>query len=97
MKIELNPSKMTIAELTDCIAELTAQRERLLEEVREAAEINCHNAFISALDKIWDYTESGHFNVTLKIETINGRRHSIPLNMEQIGEWHLEVEQKMEQ
>lgn len=91
MKIELNPNRMTIPELTDCINELIAQRDRLLEEEREAAEVHCHNAFISAFGKIWDYTETGNFNVALEIKTVNGRRHHIPLNMEQIEEWHLEV------
>lgn len=97
MKIEVNPSKMTLDELTDCIAELTAQRERILEEEREDAEIHCHNAFISALGKVWDYTESGHFDVTLEIKTVNGRRHHIPLNMEQMEYWNIEVKRKMEQ
>lgn len=95
MKIEVNPSKMTIAELTDCIAELTAQRDRLLEKEREIAEDRCHDAFIGALGQVWDYTESGNFNVTLEIKTTNGRRHHIPLNMEQVEEWHIEVERKM--
>ena len=91
MKVELNPSRMTIDELTDCIAELSAQRDRLLKEEQEAAEIHCHNAFVSALGKVWDYTESGNFDVSLNIKTVNGRLHHIPLNMDRIEYWELEV------
>ena len=97
MKIEVNPSKMTIDELNDCIAELTTQRDRLLEQEREIAGDRCHDAFFSALRQAWDYTESGHFDVTMEIKTVNGRRHHIPLNMEQLEYWNIEVERKMEQ
>jgi hypothetical protein len=97
MKIEVNPSKMTIDELSDCIAELTAQRERLLKQECEIAGDRCHDAFYAALRQAWDYTESGLFDITLDFKTVNGRRHHIPLNMEQIEFWNIEVERKMEQ
>jgi len=43
---------MTVAELTDCITELTAQRDRLIEEERCVVEAECHDAFIEALGTI---------------------------------------------
>lgn len=96
MKIEINPNRMSLSELSDCIAELSAQRDRLLEEERETAEAECHDAFITALGQAWYYTETGNFDITLSIKVASGRRHRIPLNMEQIEEWHIEVNRKME-
>lgn len=97
MKIEINPNRMSLSELSDCIAELSAQRDRLLEEEREIAEAECHDAFITALGQAWNYTETGNFDITLSIKVASDRRHRIPLNMEQIEEWHIEVNRKMEQ
>ena len=96
MKIELNPSRMTVAELTDCIAELSEQRDRLLEEEREAVLIRCHDAFISALGEVWDCAE-GKYDIFLHIKSNPGRLHVIKLNMENIESWHLEVSKKVEQ
>lgn len=97
MKIELNPSRMTIAELNDCIAELSAQRDRLLDEEKQAIEIQCRNAFLAAFGQVWDYTETGHYNIFLNIKSVNGRRHIIPLNMEKIEEWDLGITRAAEQ
>ena len=97
MKIELNPSRMTVAELTDCIAELSAQRDRLLEEGRCVAEAECHDAFIEALGTVWGYTEEGKYDVFLHIKSNPGRTHVIKLNMENIECWHIEVSKKVEQ
>ena len=97
MKIELNPSRMTIAELTDCIAELSAQRDRLLERERNVIEGECYDAFIEALATVWNYTEEGKYDISLHIKSNPGREHRIRLNMENIESWHIEVSKKVEQ
>lgn len=97
MKIELNPSRMSIEELNDAIAELTTQRERIREDVRMNAEIDCHEAVIEMLGSVWEHTESGPFDVKLKIKTVNGREYRIPLNQDKVEYWELEVTYKTEQ
>lgn len=93
MKIELNPNRMTVAELNDCIAELTAQRDRLLEEECEAISGRCHDAVIEMLGKVWEFTDCGRipWGVELYIKPTNGREHHIKLDMSSIQEWHIEV------
>ena len=93
MKIELNPSRMTVAELTDCIAELTAQRDRLIEQESETICEQCHDAVIEMLGKVWEFTDCGKvpWGVTLYIKPSNGREHRIKLDMASIQEWHIEV------
>lgn len=94
MKIELNPNRMTVPELTDCINELIAQRDRLLEEERQFAEEQCHDAMIQALGQVWEYTETGNFDATLYIQNTSGRTHRIPLNMRAVAEWHIDITRK---
>ena len=93
MKIELNPNRMTVAELNDCIAELTAHRDRLLEEECEAISGRCHDAVIEMLGKVWEFTDCGKipWGVELHIKPTNGREHHIKLDMSSIQEWHIEV------
>lgn len=93
MKIELNPSRMTVTELNDCIAELTAQRDRIIEQVRETISDQCHDAVIEMLGKVWEFTDCGEvpWNVELHIKPSNGREHRIKLDMSSIQEWHIEV------
>ena len=97
MKIELNPSRMTISELNDCITKLTAQRDRFLEGARMSAEIDCHDAVIEMFGSVWEHTESGPFDVKLKIKTTHGREYRIPLNQDNVEYWELEVTYKTEQ
>jgi hypothetical protein len=94
MKIELNPSRMTVEELNDAIAELTAQRERIREGARMSAEIDCYDAIIEMFGSVWEHTESGPFDVKLKIKTVNGREYRIPLNQDKVEYWELEVSYK---
>ena len=93
MKIELNPSRMTVAELNDCIAELTAQRDRIMEEERETISEQCHNAVIEMLGKIWEFTDCGKvpWGVALCVKPSDGRKFRIKLDMASIQEWHVEV------
>lgn len=93
MKIELNPNRMTIAELNDCIAELTAQRDRLQEIDRLNVDEQCHDAVIDMMGKLWDFTdrEENPWEVTLCIKTSHGREHRIKMDMDSIEEWHVEV------
>ena len=93
MKIELNPSRMTVAELNDCIAELIAQRDRIMEQKRETISEQCHDAVIEMLGKIWGFTDCGKvpWGVELYIKPTHGREHHIKLDMSSIQEWHIEI------
>lgn len=93
MKIELNPNRMTIAELNDCIAELTAQRDRLQEIDRQNVCEQCHDAVIDMMGKLWEFTDRNEnpWEVTLFIRTSNNRTHRIKMDMDSIEEWHVEV------
>ena len=93
MKVELNPTRMTVAELNDCIAELTAQRDRIMEQEREVINEQCHDAVIEMLGKVWEFTDCGKvpWGVKLYIKPTNGREHHIKLDMSSIQEWHIEV------
>jgi len=93
MKIELNPNRMTIAELNDCIAELTAQRDHLIEQECDAISEQCHDAVIEMLGKIWEFTDCGKvpWGVELYVKPTHGREHRIKLDMASIQEWHIEV------
>ena len=93
MKIELNPNRMTIAELNDCIAELTAQRDRLQEIDRQNVCEQCHDAVIDMMGKLCEFTDRNEnpWEVTLFIRTNNNRTHRIKMDMESIEEWHVEV------
>lgn len=98
MKIELNPSRMTVAELNDCITELTAQRDRIMEEGRSKVEHKLHDAVIEMMGTIWDYTDDrGPFDVVLTIKPTHGREHRIHMDMASIEEWGLEVSYRPEQ
>lgn len=93
MKVELNPNRMTIAELNDCIAELIAQRDRLQEIDRLNVDEQCRVAVLDLLGKLWDFTDRNEnpWDVTLCIKTNRGREHRIKMDMDSIEEWHVEV------
>lgn len=93
MKIELNPGRMTIDELTCCIAELTAQRDRIMEQESKVISEQCHDAVIEMLGKIWEFTDARAvpWSVELYIKPTHGREHRIKLDMASIQEWHVEV------
>lgn len=88
MKIELNPSHMSIKELTDCIAELSAQRERLIEERREEVEGCCYEIFLDALVHILDAAGDDH-DITLILKGNHTRAYDIPLT--DLEHWDIEV------
>lgn len=92
MKLELNPNKMTISELTDCIKELSAQRIRLVEEKRQQVELALNVEMVKFLN---DVNESNHI-CYLNIRVKSGRKYRVPLNMYAIKEWQIEVEAQNE-
>ena len=92
MKLELNPSKMTVAELTDCIKELSVQRERLIEEERQQVEFALNVEMAKVLS---DVNNSNHI-CYLRIQFKNGRKHRVPLNLNAFKEWQIEVEAQSE-
>ena len=93
MKIELNPNSMTISELNDCIAEFTAERDRLQELERKKILEQCHDAVIDMMGTIWKFTERDEnpWEVILSIKAANGRAHHIKMDMASIEEWNIEV------
>lgn len=93
MKIELNPNRMTVSELNDCIAELIAQRDRLQEIDRQNICDQCHDAVINMMGTLWEFTECSEnpWDVTLYIKPTHGREHRIKMDMASIEEWHVEV------
>ena len=92
MKIELNSSRMTIDELTDCINELSAQRARLIEEQRSSAEFALTLAFTEFLVAV----EKTGFDVKLNVKTSTGRTRRMTLTPESIESWGLLVTPKEE-
>lgn len=88
MKLELNPNKMTISELTDCIKELSAQRARLVEEKRQQVELALNVEMTKFLNDVNDSNHICYLNIRVK----NGRKYRMPLNMYAIKEWQIEVE-----
>ena len=88
MKIELNPNKMTISELTDCIKELSAQRIRLVEEKRQQVELALNVEMAKFLNDVNDSNHFCYLNILVK----SGRKYRIPLNMYAIKEWQIGVE-----
>ena len=94
MKIELNPNSMTISELNDCIAEFTAERDRLQELERKKILEQCHDAVIDMMGTIWKFTERDEnpWEVILSIKAAaSGRTHCLKMNMASIEEWNIEV------
>ena len=90
MKIELNPERMTVSELNDCIAELMAQRDRVLEENRKAIEQEVNMDFMEMWAKAQDYAK--HYDMKLNITTTRGRSYHISLDAKTIKEWCISVE-----
>ena len=82
MKIELNPNKMTVEELNDTIKELTAQRDRILENKRQAIAMQLNLQLNDVFESIYDDT----YNYCLYIRLKNGRRYRIPLDSQQLEE-----------
>ena len=89
MKIELNPERMTMSELNDCIAELIAQRDRILEENRKAIEQEVNLNFMDAWAKAQDYAK--HYEMELNVTLTRGRSYRIPLDAKAIKEWCINV------
>lgn len=90
MKIELNPERMTVNELNDCIAELMAQRDRVLEENRKEIEQEVNLNFMEAWAKAQEYVE--HYTMELNVTLMRGRSYRIPLDARAIKEWCINVE-----
>lgn len=93
MKIELNPNSMTISELNDCIAEFTAERDRLQELEQKKILEQCNDAVIDMMGTIFKFTERDEnpWEVILSIKTASGRTHCIKMDMTNIKDWNIEV------
>lgn len=92
MKIEINPSRMSLEELNDAIMELSAHRDRLMEEQRHEIEKFCCDAFGEALALIGVNTRE--YDITLNIQPRGRREYRIPLHIPLT--WNIEVERKSE-
>lgn len=92
MKLELNPNKMTVEELTDAINELSAQRARIVEEKRQSVETALTLEMVAFLR---DVNES-NYECQLVVRTKGNRQYRVPLNIEAIGCWSLSVQPKKE-
>lgn len=82
MKIELNPNKMTVEELNDVIKELTAQRERILENKRQAIATQLNLQLVDIFESIYDDT----YDYCLYIKLKSGRHYRIPLDSQKLEE-----------
>ena len=87
MKLELNPSKMTVEELTDAINELSTQRARIIEEQRQSVEMAIN---LQMLEVLHNVDECG-YSCTLNVKTKGNRRYRVPLNMQAIDSWQVVV------
>ncbi len=90
MKIELNPSRMSIEELNDAIVELSAHRDRLMEEQRHEVEKFCGDTFGEALALIGINTRE--YDITLNIQPRGRREYRIPLHIPLA--WSIEVTER---
>lgn len=79
MKIEVNPSRMTIEELNDAIAELVAQRDRVMEEKRQAIEESCYLSFTNMMLDVHNFT-GDTYNAWVTVKSRTGREHRICLS-----------------
>ena len=87
MKLELNPSKMTVEELTDAINELTSQRERILETNRQVVEKCLH---LQMLDVI-KHVDACGYDCYLEVKVKSGRHYKVPLNPKALDSWQVVV------
>lgn len=87
MKLELNPSKMTVEELTDAINELAAQRERIIEEKRQSVETALTLEMVAFLR---DVNESD-YECYLEVKVKSGRHYKVPLNIRALESWQMVV------
>lgn len=87
MKLELNPSKMTVEELTDAINELAAQRERILEEKRQGVEMLLNLQMIDVFKNV----EACEYDCYLEAKVKSGRRYKVPLNVGALESWQVLV------
>lgn len=89
MKIELNPEHMTVSELNDCIEELMAQRDRVLEENRRTTEQEINMNFMDAWIKTQEYTK--YYDIELNVTNMYGLSYHLPLDTKAIKEWYINV------
>lgn len=94
MKIELNPERMTIAELTDCITELTAQREHLIEDARHNTMTELNLMAMSVFERAQDFRED--YELYLDVTVSRGRNYRIPLDARAIRQWQIVAERRKE-
>lgn len=87
MKLELNPSKMTVEELTDAINELAAQRERILEEKRQDVELQLNLQMVEVLKNVGCCA----YDCYLEVKVKSGRHYKVPLNPKALDSWQVVV------
>lgn len=93
MKIELNSEKMTVAELSDAINELSTQRARIIKKERDALEIALNIAMVAFLTSV---NNNSAYTCDLSVTLQSGRHYRVPLNMKAIKNWQVVVQPKKE-
>lgn len=92
MKMEFNEKRMTVEELTDCIAELTRIREEKIKEQANVIAAEVHGRFQDMLD----YTRSlqEQYEIYLHFTKKSGREVEVPLTENALKNFYILVKRK---